>query len=370
MEERRRAATPPRGGVRLRHAIALAGGLAVGALLVALVFFRVEWEGGRPALAARFELAGFVGRLPAHLPWLGPFVGLAALLPALRALVWWGLVPEPPPRYADAYHATALGALVHNTVPGKLGPLAAAWVLARWGGRSFAPALSSQLVAKLLELGALVAFGAAAAEASDAAAPLARVVLAGATLFGVLAALAATLAVAAPRAAERLGRRLPRAGAVLAGVGRGVAGAGSPARLAGAVVLAGLPAAAAAIAYALPLRALGVADSAAGGALLVAVIAFGQLTPGLPIGTGVYWSLASWAARQLGAGAEDAAALAILTHAGMVLSALAVGAGSALVRRGAVAELFRRRRELEQLAHPERPERRRERAAAHPRTPT
>ena len=123
-------------------------------------------------------------------------------------------------------------------------------------------------------------------------------------------------------------------------------------RLAAALALAVLPAAGAAAAYALPLRAAGVPESVAGGALLVAVIAFGQLTPGLPVGAGVYWSLASWAARQLGAAPEDAAALAILTHLGMVGTGLLVGLASAIVRRATVAELVRRRREVERLADP------------------
>jgi hypothetical protein len=66
----------------------------------------------------------------------------------------------------------------------------------------------------------------------------------------------------------------------------------------------------------------------------------------------VYWSLAAWAARQLGASAEDAAALAVLTHAGTVGANLLVGGASAVVRRSAVAELFRRRREVEALELP------------------
>jgi hypothetical protein len=186
----------------------------------------------------------------------------------------------------------------------------------------------------------------------DAPGALARVVVAGAAVFAVLASIAVTLALAAPRASARLARSFPRVGATLAALGEGIVGAGSPARLALALLLAILPALAAAAAYVLPLHALGVPRALSGGALLVAVIAFGQLTPGLPIGAGVYWSLASWAGRQLGASAEDAAALAILTHAGMVVVALAVGAASAVARRGDVAELFRRRREVERLAAP------------------
>jgi hypothetical protein len=337
--------------LRVWHAAAVAGALALGGLLVALVFFEVGWR-GHPTFTPRFALGGFLAAFPSNLPWLAPFVAVAAVQPVLRALVWREVLPPPPPRFADTYHATALGVLVHNGVPGKLGPLAAAWVLARTSAPPFAVAFSSQLVAKLLELGFIVALGAAAAALRGSGAAIGRVVVAGAALFAVLASAAAVLALAAPRASTALARRLPRAGAALAALGAGILGAGSFRRLAAALAVAALPAVAAAAAYAFPLRALGVPEPATAGALLVSVIAFGQLTPGLPIGAGVYWSLASWAARELGAGAQEAAALAILTHAGTVGTNLLVGAVSALVRRSQVAELFRRRREVESLGVP------------------
>jgi glycosyltransferase 2 family protein len=340
--------------LRARHAAVVAGALALGALLVVLVFFSPGWRGG-PTLTPRFELRQFLERLPAHLGWLLPFVALLLPLPVARALVWRVVLPHPPPRYADAYHATALGAFVHNVVPGKLGPLAAAWVLARMARRPFAPAFSAQLVAKLLELGAIVALGSLAAASRASGAAVGRAVLAGAALFAALSAAALVLGAGAPRAAARIARRWPRAGDALAALGEGVAGAGTARRLASAVAVAALPALLAAAAYGVPLRAFGVAESVAGGALLLAVIAFGQFTPGLPIGAGVYWSLAAWAARELGAGAADAAALAILTHAGTVGVNLVVGGASAVVRRADVAELFRRRREVERLAGREGP---------------
>jgi hypothetical protein len=339
-------------GVRARHAAAVAVGLAVGAALVVLVFAEPGWEGG-VVLRPRFDLGAFARRLPEHATWLAPFALIAACLPALRALVWRAVLPRPPPRLADAYHATALGALVHNTIPGKLGPVAAAWVLARHGRRPFAPALSSQLVGKLLEMGVVVVLGAlaAAARPGGGGGP-GRVVVAGAAAFVAFASGATALALGAPRASARLGRRFPRAGATLAALGEGIAGAGSARRLALALALAALPALAAVLAYALALRAVGVEGSAAGGAVLVAVLTFGQLTPGLPVGTGVYWSLAAWATRELGASAADAAAIAVLSHAGMVAAGVVVGGASALARRGDLAELFRRRREASRRSEP------------------
>jgi hypothetical protein len=328
---------------RARRVAALAGALLLGGALVLLLFARPGWDGG-PTLTLRLDPGRFVGRLRESRGWAPAFVAVAATQPLLRALVWWALLPRV--RLADAYHATALGALVHNVVPGKLGPLAAAWVLARTTGRGLAPALSTQLVAKLLELGAVVALGALASARAGPAVALRGVVATGAALFVLLAAAAAALALGAPRLAAGLARRLPRAAAALAGLGGALAGAARAGRLAPALALAALPAAASGGCYALALHGAGLAGSAAGGPLLVAVITFGQLTPGLPVGAAVTWTLAAWGARQLGATPEAAAALAVVCDAGMIVASLAVGAASAVVRRGDVRALLRGRRAL------------------------
>jgi len=342
-----------RGAPGPARAAVLGLALAAAAVLALLVFFRPEWRDG-PSLVPRFGLRGFLARLPSQAGWLGPFVAVVSTLAAWRALVWRAVCPRPRPPVGEAYHATALGALVHNLVPGKLGPVAAAWILARRIGTPLGAALSSQLVAKLLELGAVVVVGAAAALAARPDPALSRAVLAGAVLFSALAACALAAARLAPRIGVRVARRLPRAGAALAALGAGLAAvAGRRLALACAVALG--PALTAAAAYGLPLRAAGVDGSAAGGALLVAVVTFGQLTPGLPVGAGVYWGLSAWAARRLGAGDEAAAALALLSHGGMVAASLAVGAVSALVRRASLLELLRRRREVERLARPPTP---------------
>jgi hypothetical protein len=81
------------------------------------------------------------------------------------------------------------------------------------------------------------------------------------------------------------------------------------------------------------------------------VITFGQLTPGLPVGAAVTWTLAAWGARQLGASPETAVALAVVGDAAMIAASLAVGAASAVVRRGEVRDLLRRRRTLLDAAH-------------------
>jgi hypothetical protein len=316
-----------------------AAALLAAAALVLLLVARPGWDGG-PTLTLRLDLGRFAARLREGCSWLGPFAAVAATQPLLRALVWWVLLP-PPARLADAYHATAVGALVHNAVPGKLGPLAAAWVLARAAHRPVAPALSTQLLAKLLELGVVVLLGAGAAVRATSPPALRSVVATGAALFFLLAGTAAGLGLGAPHLAARLARRLPRAGATLAGLGGGLAAAGHLGRLARALVLAALPALASVAAWAIPLHAAGLGGAVARAPLLVAVITFGQLTPGLPVGAAVTWTLAAWAARQLGAGAEEAAALAVLGDVGMIAASIGVGALSALARRDVLRAAFR-----------------------------
>lgn len=340
------AAQRARAGGRRPGALRAAGAAAAllaGGVLVLLLFVRPGWDGG-PTFALRFDLGRFLARLRESRSWAPLFVAVAAALPALRALVWWVLLPPPRARPSDAYHATALGALVHNAVPGKLGPLAAAWILARTACRPLAPALSTQLVAKLLELGAVVVLGGAAAARPGTPAALRAAVLTGAVLFVLLAAAAAAVAAGAPRLAAALARRFPRSGAALAALGEGLAAAARAGRLGPGLALAALPAGASAACYAIALRGAGLAGSAASGALLVAVITFGQLTPGLPVGAAVTWTLAAWGARQLGVSPDAAVALAAVSDAGMIAAALGVGVVSAVVRRGDLRALLRARR--------------------------
>jgi glycosyltransferase 2 family protein len=330
---------------RARRFVVLALAGLTSLLLVSLVFLRPEWRDG-PALVPRFDLGAFARRLPEHQGWLVPFVLLTALLPTWRALVWRVVIAPPRPPFADAWHATALGAFVHNTVPGKTGPVAAAWLLARFGGPPFGTALSSQLVAKLLELAAVVALGITAGAARGGQGAGTRVAIAGAGLVAVLAALAAVLARSGPRLAARLAPRRPRLGAFLGAAADGVRAAATGGRLSRALPVALLPPLTAACAYALPLRAFGVEAPLAGGAIVLALLTFGQLTPGLPVGTGVYYALTAYGARRLGAAPADAAALAVLSHAATVLTFVVIGLLSALARRGALGELVRRRRDL------------------------
>jgi glycosyltransferase 2 family protein len=115
-------------------------------------------------------------------------------------------------------------------------------------------------------------------------------------------------------------------------------------RLPRAAAAALLPALTSACAYALPLAAFGVDRPLAAGALLLAMVTFGQLTPGLPVGAGVYYALAALTTRRLGASDADAAALAVLSHAATVATMVLVGLAAAGLRRGALAAVLAERR--------------------------
>src|SRR4051812_1939517 len=107
----------------------------VSAALAALAFLRPSFTGGFH-VTARFDFGDWLRQLPSHLRWVIPFMVLTATLSALRALVWGKTLPEggPDPGWRARFHAFAVGALVHNGVPGHLRVAAPAWGLHPGGG--------------------------------------------------------------------------------------------------------------------------------------------------------------------------------------------------------------------------------------------
>jgi glycosyltransferase 2 family protein len=100
------------------------------------------------------------------------------------------------------------------------------------------------------------------------------------------------------------------------------------------------------IAYGLALRHVGIEAYLLGGGLLLGAITLAQFTPGLPIGTGLYYLASAGAARALGASDDQAAAVAVLSHAATALTHLLVGAGSALAHHDRLRDLLRMRRAI------------------------
>jgi hypothetical protein len=82
----------------------------------------------------------------------------------------------------------------------------------------------------------------------------------------------------------------------------------------------------------LGLRAFGIEQGLWAGPIVLGAIALGQSVLVIPAGTGLYYFVTSWTARALGASAEQAAAYAVLTHLGTILTQMGMGAVSLWVR--------------------------------------
>ena len=326
-------------------------GVAVSVAALAMAFFRVTKGDNGWALVPRFDFEHWVADLPRHLVWWVPFLLLNAALPALRSLLWGFTAPAPAPSLPARYHAFAIGALVHNTMPARLGLLVTAWFAARRVKRPVVELLASLMVAKLLELAALVMTIAVLmpfvrVAAAESGGGMGRTALAGVGLVLVLAALLVVLSRLAPRLASMLrGRnKAPRVATFLEAVNVGVRGIGSMGRLGRGVLAAFLPVAAGGLAYGVALLHSGASAGLAGGWLLLGALTLGQFTPGLPVGTGVFLFVCSWAARTLGADDASAATIAVLSHTGSVMANLGVGAVSAVIHRKELGEFLRLRR--------------------------
>ena len=332
-------------------------GIAVSVLALGLAFFRPQHGSGGWTLVPRFDFGLWWADLPRHLIWLIPFLLLSASLPALRAIMWGFTAPAPPPSYGVRYNAIAIGALVHNTMPARLGLLVTAIFAGRRVQRPVVEMLASLLVAKLLEMTVLVVAIAAVlplmativrVDGSGGDRAFGRTALAGFAVVALLGLLLVALATTAPRLAAWLRRRgqAPRLAGFLEALATGVRGVGSPRRLLLGLLAATAPVAANGLAYGLALVSTGAETGVWGGWLLLGALTLGQFTPGLPVGTGVYLLVCSWAARALGADDGSAAAVAVLTHIATFTANLTVGAVSAVIHRQEIRGLFTLRRSL------------------------
>jgi hypothetical protein len=154
------------------------------------------------------------------------------------------------------------------------------------------------------------------------------------------------------RLSVRLGRggRFPRLRAVLLDLGEGLSAGRSAARLLRAFLAAFGPVLCAALAYGIAMWGLDVPRGLLAGGLVLGTISLGQVTLGLPVGIGLYYFLAGFAARSLGATEGQAAALATLTHLTTVATNVAVGLVSAFLQRGQVREILSARRRVARAA--------------------
>ena len=317
------------GGAKVLKALGAGLGTLLTLTLTSTAFFRWDLSGHGPLLSNRFGFRAFASSLPQHAEWLAAFGALSALTLFLRAVQWGFTLPKAVP-FKERMHLVNLGALVHNVLPGKLGDVTRAFLLARTQQLSFLSSLGSVAMCKLLEFAALMAvvsascLGPLRGMASQFRRPLEMGV--GLCALGVLG----TLLLA--RYAGPLSRRFeatdrcPRLRVVLHELDEGLGTARSARGLILALVVSLGPVLAPALGYGLGLRGLGIEGGLWAGPLLLGAIAVGQSVLVVPAGMGLYYFVTSYTARTLGATPDQAAAFATLTH----LSTLLVQAGMGL----------------------------------------
>ncbi len=348
------ASRPRRWAVRT---LAVVAGVALSAVLISATFFRVHLAGGL-SLEPRFDVGLWLRELPANLPWVLAFMALTALVIPLRALQWRHTLGERSPGFGQRYHAVAIGAFFHNAVPGKLGEFVRALLLARRAKISFFESLGSVLIGKLLELVALICVVAVALCGPVGPGASGRLGMALAIATGLCLAFF-TLALLGARHALPLGLKLqrrgkfPRVSLALMNLGKGLSATRSPRRAAIALALSTGPVLASAMAYGVALHFLGVPRGLFAGGVVLGAVSLGQLTPGLPIGMGMYYLTSSWAARSLGASGAEAASFAALTHLATASTQLLVGFVSLLSQRIRPRELLAQRERLAEAMQPQ-----------------
>ena len=329
---------PPKPGKprRIRRLQAIAGGVGtlISLSLVALVFVRVGFPG-------HLTLASlFLEQLPKQWRWLLPFALLSASMLPSRALQWQAALEKKVP-LRERYHLVAIGAFVHNALPGKLGDVTRGFLLSRTRALPLSESLAAVAACKLFEMVWLVLLGLAAF--FGPAAVLARfrepMVIAAGLCLGLLL-LAFALARFAPRLAGRVGGQ--KLSAILEGLGKGFAAVKRPRALVRLLALSVLPVAASAVGYGFGLKSMGIAGGLWAGPIILGAIALGQCLLFVPAGTGLYYVATTFAAIQLGASPEQAAVFTALSH----LATLAVQVGL-----GAIS-LWRSGLKLEQLRAP------------------
>lgn len=337
----------PTGNIAIKSLLALLGVL-ISAGLLSTVFFQWSFDGVGPLLTPRFSLQTFAQELPRHLLWMVPFILLSAAIIPLRAVQWQRSLPKKIP-LKERYHLVAIGAFANNAIPGKLGDVVRAFLLARTQKLPFLTTIGSIAVCKLLETAALMVlvavsllgpFGATAGQFRGALSVAVPVLLG-------LVALVILLAHFAPQLATSLHRkgRLHRTQEVLIGIGQGLGAARSFRGMFLLLLFSVGPVVAPALGYGLGLRGMGIPGGIWAGPIVLGAIALGQMAIGVPAGLGIYYFVTSWTARNLGASAEDAAAFAVLTHLSTITAQLGVGGISVWLRNLKLSELRRQGRE-------------------------
>ena len=302
-------------------------GLTISAIALALVVRQVD-------LAAAWEVLR--NAAPA---WVAVTIVCIVLDVTLRALRWRGLLaPIARLRLATVAAPLLVGYLANNVLPARLGELVRSHHLGDRTGISRASVLGTVVVERVVDTGVLVVIASAAIVVLSVRGIVASAVLLGLAVTGLLVAGLALALVAhrlpfAARGIAELERRpsVARAATRLRG---GLAVAGRPRTMAGAIGWSVAAWASTIVAFAAAGHAIGLELTWGQAALLAAGVSLVTAIPAGPGYVGTFELAAVEIAGAIGIAAEPAFALALLVHA-TILAVTSVGGVTAyLATRG------------------------------------
>jgi uncharacterized protein (TIRG00374 family) len=306
-------------------------GLAISAIALALVVRQVDleaaWEVLRDASPA----------------WVVATIGCIVLDVALRALRWRGLLaPIARLRLATVAASLLVGYLANNVLPARLGELVRSHHLGDRTGISRASVLGTVVVERVADTGVLVAIASAAIVVLSVRGIVASAVLLGLAATGLLVA-ALALALVAHRLpyADRVVAAFERRPSIARAVTRlrgGLAVAGRPRTMAGAIGWSVAAWASTIVAFAAAGHAIGLELTWGQAALLAAGVSLVTAIPAGPGYVGTFELAAVQIGEAVGIAAEPAFALALLVHASILAVTSVGGVVAYLATRGRPAD--------------------------------
>jgi uncharacterized protein (TIRG00374 family) len=321
---------------RTRLILRGAGGLAVSVIAMALALQAVDLG----------QVADVLG--DAAPGWIAVMVILNVTDVAIRGWRWQRLVrPVAAVRYVRMLGYELIGYLANNVLPARLGELVRSHYLGDREGLSRTTALGTVVVERVIDTTFVVLMATGAVLLLSV-----RGVLVNAVLVGLAVAVALVLGLVVLLVAHRLpgadrilayADRFPRVRSLATRLREGLAVVGRPRTLVEAVVLTAGAWTASVLAFAAAGQAVGVELTIGEAALISAGVALATAIPSGPGYLGTFELAAVAVAGSVGVPADEAFAMALLVHAG-ILGVTCLGGAIAFLRIG-IAERGRDRRE-------------------------
>ncbi len=272
--------------------------------------------------------------------WIAVMLLLNVTDVALRGWRWQRLVrPVAVVAYVRMLGYQLIGYLANNVLPARLGELVRSHYLGDREGLSRTTALGTVVVERVIDTTFVVLLAAGSVLVLSVRGVLASAVLVGIAFAGLLVlGLAGLLLAHRLPGADRLAATVdgfPRIRSLGARLREGLAVVGRPRTLLEAIVLTAGAWGASILAFAAAGQAVGIELAMGEAALLSAGVALATVIPSGPGYLGTFELAAVTIAGSIGVPADEAFALALLVHAGILL-VTTVGGGIAFVRVGIV----------------------------------